>query len=149
MCHLYFFFFVQAMSFPFYICMKECYISTSCVSIIMALRQAQWLVLMELWLCLGLLLLNVFSGSNASLCGWSCTWRRAANPAETQVYISASKLGFTCVLTSTYLPLLIISLFWAHRFQQQQATKKKKKPCVFIIFFLFFTSFSIPLGSVE
>lgn len=104
----------------------------------MALRQAQRLVLMELWLCFGFLSPSVIRVVLTSLCGRCCTWLLASQ--DTRLHISL-QLSFSCVIISTYLPLLIISLFWGHRFfiflfiQQQQ--QQQQKPCV-LLFFLFF-----------
>lgn len=50
----------------------------------------------------------------------------------------------TCVVSSTYMPLMIISLFLGHHLFIYQ---KHKTLC--FIYFYFFTPFSIPLGSVE
>lgn len=115
----------------------------------MALRQAQRLVLMELWLCFGFLSPSVIRVVLTSLCGRCCTWLLASQ--DTRLHISL-QLSFSCVIISTYLPLLIISLFWGHRFflfYLFNNSNNNNKSLVFYYFFCFFTSFSIPLGSVE
>lgn len=117
--------------------MKECHIFHQlCQHKFMALRQAQRLVLMELWLCFGLLLPSVIQVVLTSLCGRCCTWLLASQ--DTRLHISL-QLGTTCVYnlylsTIAYHFLVLRSSFFFYLlFIQQQ----QQKPCV-LLFFLFF-----------
>lgn len=115
----------------------------------MALRQAQWLVLMGLWgRVFEITVAECQTGSNAFLCGLMLFIYVDVLSSQDKFYISNFQLSFTCVLTSTYLSLLTVCLNSSF-VQQQQPTKKKKALCFIFLFFCFFTSFSIPLGSVE
>lgn len=114
----------------------------------MALRQAQWLVLMGLWRrVFEITVAECQTGSNAFLCGLMLFIYVDVLSSQDKFYISNFQLSFTCVLTSTYLSLLTVCL--NSSFVQQQPTKKKSLVFYFFVFFCFFTSFSIPLGSVE
>lgn len=115
----------------------------------MALRQAQWLVLMGLWgRVFEITVAECQTDSNAFLCGLMLFIYVDVLSSQDKFYISNFQLSFTCVLTSTYLSLLTVCLNSSF-VQQQQPTKKKKALCFIFLFFCFFTSFSIPLGSVE
>lgn len=69
----------------------------------MALRQAQWLVLMGLWDCVfEITVAECQIGSNAFLCGLMLFIYVDVLSSQDKFYISNFQLSLTCVLTSTY-----------------------------------------------
>lgn len=106
---------------------------------------------MGLWDCVfEITVAECQTGSNAFLCGLMLFIYVDVLSSQDKFYISNFQLSLTCVLTSTYLSLLTVFLVLNSSFiQQQQPTKKAFVFYFFFYFFCFFTSFSIPLGSVE